>query len=236
MTSAPPTPFEPASLKSVPHYTGHRQRLRDRFLQDPTLISDYELLELILYWVFPRQDTKPLAKKLLAELGSFAKVVHASSSALKSQKASAAFYAFQCLVEISGRLIRAELQTAPLLNNTQRVLDYCTVTMAHAPTERLRLFFVDRRYYLLQEDLYKTGTLDQIALYPREFIKRALELNAAGVLLVHNHPSGDPTPSAADITVTQNLRDALIPFNVTILDHFILGRYGYFSFREKGIL
>lgn len=219
----------------LPH-AGHRKRLKNRFMKDPTLIPDYELLELILYWVFPRRDTKDLAKNLLSRMGSLAAVLNAPPSLLQRDKTEKALYAFHCIRETSRRLILEEILQAPLLNNTHKLKEYCATTMAYKSIEELRLFFVDKKYYLIQEDLHASGTLDNISVYPRELLKRALELNATGILMVHNHPSGDSTPSSSDITLTHHLRDSLAPFSIKILDHLIIGKHGHFSFREGGLL
>lgn len=200
------------------------------------MVPDYELLELILYWVFPRRDTKELAKDLLSTMGSLAAVLHAPLSLLQKNKAEKAYYAFCCIRETNRRLLLEEILDAPLLNNTHKLKEYCSATMAHKTVEELRLFFVDKKYYLIQEEMHASGTLDNISVYPRELLKRALELNATGILMVHNHPSGDPTPSPSDITLTHHLRESFSPFSIKILDHLIIGKHGYFSFREDGLL
>lgn len=214
-----------------PHYYGHRQRLKERFLKDPTLLPDYELLELVLYWVYPRQDVKPQAKVLLEEHKTLKNVICNTQSSCLSLST-----AFQAIAEIARRMMLQEIKNTSLLNNTQRVVDYCQLTMAHLKIEQFRIFFLDRKYFLLADELQQKGTLDQVPLYPRELLKRILELNAACLIMVHNHPSGDPTPSQADIEITKHLKHSLLPFNIRVLDHFIMGRQGYFSFREQGLL
>jgi len=214
-----------------PHYHGHRQRLRERFLKDPTLLPDYELLELVLYGVYPRQDVKPQAKCLLEEHKTLKNVIQNTNSSCLSLAA-----AFQAVAEIARRMMLNEITNTSLLNNAQRVVEYCQLTMGHLKVEQFRLFFLDRKYFLLADELQQSGTLDQVPLYPREVLKRALDLNAASLIMVHNHPSGDPTPSQADIEITKHLKHSLLPFNIRVLDHFIIGRHAYFSFREQGLL
>jgi DNA repair protein RadC len=193
-------------------------------------MPDYELLELLLYFVYPRQDVKPKAKALLEEYGSLSRVIHmaGASSPLR--------FVFQLVQEASRRLVIHDVRQQPVLNNTQRVLEYCHMTMAHLSVEQFRILFLDRKYNLIADDIHQSGTIDQTALYPREVLKRALEISATYLMLVHNHPSGDPSPSSADITLTQHLKTTLAPLGIRILDHFIIGRFGHFSFRAHELL
>jgi DNA repair protein RadC len=223
--------MKPTQISKKPHYHGHRQRLKERFLKDPSLLPDYELLELILYWVYPRQDVKPQAKSLLDEHKTLKNVIWNTHSGGLGLSA-----AFQAIGEMARRMLLQEIKEAPLLNNAHRVIEYCQLTMAHLKVEQFRLFFLDRKYFLLADEMQQAGTLDQVSLYPREVIKRALELNAACLIMVHNHPSGDPTPSQADVEITKHLKNSLLPFTIRVIDHFIIGRHGYFSFREHGVL
>lgn len=215
--------------KERPHYHGHRQRLKERFLKNPSVLPDYELLELILYLVYPRQDVKPKAKTLLEEHGSLSHVIQKVSS-------SSLAFVFQLINEVAKRLLREDLKKGPLLNSAHKVVEYCHLYMAHLTIEQFHLFFLDRKYFLIRDEVHQGGTLDQVPLYPREVLKRALELNAAHLIMVHNHPSGDPTPSTADIEMTQHLKTSLLPFSIRVVDHFIIGRQGYFSFREHGLM
>ncbi len=214
------------------HYHGHRQRLKERFSKDPAAVPDYEMLELILYWIYPRQDVKPLAKSLLAEHGSLQAFI---KHTLHTGQAPFHFVC-QMLYETARRMTLHELRQDTLLNNTHRVLEYLHLTMSHTPIEQFRLLFLDKKYGLLKDELHQGGTLDQVPLYPREVLRRGLELNAACLIMAHNHPSGDPQPSRADIDITRHLVHSLMPFSLRILDHFIIGRHGYFSFREQGLL
>ena len=213
-----------------PHYHGHRQRLKERFLQDPSVVPDYELLELLLYFVYPRQDVKPKAKELLEEYGSLSRVIHMAGAG------TSVHFVFQLLQEASRRLVLHDVRQQPLLNNTQRVLEYCHMTMAHLSVEQFRVLFLDRKYNLIADEVQQTGTVDQTALYPREVLKRALQLSAVYLMLVHNHPSGDPAPSAADITLTNHLKTTVAPLGIRILDHLVIGRFGHFSFRANELL
>ena len=221
--------------KTQPHYCGHRQRLKERFLKNPQVLPDYEILELLLYWVYPRQDVKPLAKQMLTQAETLSAVISAQVDPLR-RVGPGSFFVFSLLREVLRRMLLPELREQPLLNNAERVIDYCRITMAHLAVEQFRIFFLNRKHVLISDEVQNMGTLDQTALYPREVMRRALELNAAGLILVHNHPSGDPSPSQADIDITRQLQFTLPPFNIQILDHFIVGRHGYFSFREHQLL
>jgi DNA repair protein RadC len=215
-----------------PHYHGHRQRLKDRFIKDPTSLPDYEILELVLYWIYPRRDVKAWAKTLLLQHGSLHRLMHAPQEDCPPSLQ----VALVLISEYARRVMHYDLKQTSLLNNSQRVVDYCHLLMAQNDVEQFRLFFLDRKYYLISDDIQTGGTLDQISLYPREVVKRALAVNAAFLIMVHNHPSGDPTPSRADIELTNHLKSSLLPFNIRVLDHFIIGKKGYFSFREQGLI
>ena len=217
---------------SKPHYYGHRQRLKERFLKDPISIPDYELLELVLYWIYPRRDVKALAKTLLLEHGNLHHLIREP----EANSSPSLLVMLRLMGEVSRRVLLYELKQDTLLNNSQRVIDYCHLLMAQSDVEQFRLFFLDRKYFLISEDVHSGGTLDQVALYPREVVKRALAVNAASLIMVHNHPSGDPTPSRADVELTTHLKSSLLPFNIRVLDHFIIGKKGYFSFREQGMM
>jgi len=221
-----------AEKTTTPHYLGHRQRLKERFLKDPSSMPDYEILELMLYWIYPRRDVKALAKTLLIQHGNLHRMVHAPLPDCPSSLV----VSLRLVGEISRRVLHHELRQEPLLNHSQRVIDYCHLVMAQSDVEQFRLFFLDRKYFLISDDVQSSGTLDQVSLYPREVVKRALAINAACLIMVHNHPSGDPTPSRADIELTTHLKSSLLPFNIRVLDHFIIGKKGYFSFREQGMM
>ncbi|PPE06354.1 JAB domain-containing protein [Holospora curviuscula] len=211
-----------------PLYIGHRQRLKARFLTAPQALPDYELLELFLGLLYPRKDMKPLAKTLLEKHGSLWGVFFRSE--LSSH------WGILCFHEIARRLLIREIQQAPVLNNIDKVMNYAYITMSHLSQEEFRVFFLNKKYELIHEETIQTGTLDEVALYPRPLMRRCLELNSANLILIHNHPSGDPRPSRADIALTHALETALFPFQIHILDHIIMGKYAAFSFREEGYL
>ena len=219
--------------KSAPHYLGHRQRLRSRFLKEPQVIPDYELLEMILFWIHPRRDTKEHAKDMLSKYGNLNAMMQRAERGDFSESLNTLFCVFK---ELMRRTLLEEIQNTPLLNNTQAVLTYCHAMMAYLDVEQFRIFFLDRKYHLVCDEVQQKGTVDQVSLYPREVLKRALELGATCLIMVHNHPSGDPSPSRADIDMTNHLRDSLRPFRIQVLDHFIVGKKGYFSFREQGLI
>ncbi len=223
----------------APHYHGHRERLRDRFRKNGGgALSDYELLELLLFSAIPRRDVKPLAKALIARLGGFGAVLSAERRALAEVPGlgEIAIDALKAAREAGVRLVREEAMERPVLGSWQKVLDYCRVTMAHAPTEQFRLLFLDRKNGLIADELQQTGTVDHAPVYPREVVKRALELAASAIIMVHNHPSGDPTPSKADIEMTRNVARAAEVVGVALHDHIIVGRTGHSSFKGLGLL
>lgn len=216
-----------------PHYLGHRRRLRERFLDSPEALPDYELLELFLFWIYPRIDTKQMAKKLMEQHGSVSNIFFLE----KADVCPETFYAgIKTVKEIARRIAMEQIRDAPLLNNTTRVLDYCKISMSGLKTEQFCIFYLDKKHFLIKEEMQEYGTVDQTALYPREVVKKSLALNATGVIIVHNHPSGDPSPSGADKEITKALAYILSSVNISLLDHLIVARYGYFSFRENSLL
>lgn len=216
------------AVEEKPSYLGHRQRLKERFLKAPQALPDYELLEMFLGFIYLRKDMKPLAKHLMAEHDSLWGVF------FKSELASHVIVV--CFHEIFRRLLLKQLQQAPVLNTIDKVIEYVYLTMGHLPQEQFRVFFLNKKYYLIHEEVVQTGTLDEVSLYPRGLMAKCLELNAANIILVHNHPSGDPSPSKADLDLTKALEIALAPFQIRILDHIIIGKYDAFSFREEGYM
>lgn len=225
------------------HYIGHRERLRDRFLAGADTLPDYEILELLLASVIPRKDTKPLAKALIDEFGGFAEVLGAPAQVLQAFPRvggvglSATTAAYLKVVEHAAlRMARLRVINRPVISSWDQLLDYCTAAMARLPIEQFRLLFLDRKNALIADELQQTGTIDHTPLYPREVVKRALELNASAIIMVHNHPSGDTTPSRADIEMTKTVRDALRAVSVTLHDHVIIGRRGPTSFKSVGLL
>lgn len=222
-----------------PHHLGHRQRLRRRFLDGGAeAMPDYELLELILCLAIPQKDVKPLAKDLLARFGGFGEVIQADLPALLAVpgiKENAAT-AIKLVGAAARRLARAQVIARPVLSSWEKLLDYCKVALAHLPQERFHLLFLDRKNALIADEAQQKGTIDHTPVYPREVVKRALELNASAIIMVHNHPSGDPTPSQADIEMTGRIRDAANPIGIILHDHLVIGRSGCFSFRSNGLL
>jgi DNA repair protein RadC len=220
--------------EASPHYHGHRERLRTRFREAGSdAISEYELLELVLFRAIPQRDVKPLAKELIAKFGSFAEVVAAPRMRLKELKGlgDAAVDELKIVHAAASRLARGKVLQRPLLSSWSSVLDYCRTTMAFAEKEQFRLLFLDKRNQLIADEIQQTGTVDHTPVYPREVVKRALELSATAIILVHNHPSGDPTPSRADVQMTQAIVDVAKPLGISVHDHIIVGKEGHASFK-----
>jgi DNA repair protein RadC len=218
---------------------GHRQRLRARFLKGGAdAMPDYELLELTLFAAVPRRDTKPLAKALLARFGSFAEVMAAPSARLLEVKGvGESIVQHLKIVEAAAqRLAKTKVMGRPALSSWTALLDYCTAAMARAQNEEFRVLFLDRKNVLIADEVQNRGTVDHTPVYPREIIKRALELGASSVILVHNHPSGDPTPSKADIAMTRDVAAAAKALGITVHDHLVIGRAGHASFKSLGLL
>ncbi len=237
VTSEPALPGLSAKKDAEPHYKGHRERLRDRFLAEPDALPDYEILELLLS-VIPQKDVKPLAKQLIEEFGGFAEVLAQPAETLQRFKGvSATTAAYLKVVEHAAqRMLKAQVIDRPVISSWDALLDYCTAAMARRPKEQFRLLFLDRKNVLIADELQQEGTVDHTPLYPREVVRRALELNASALIMVHNHPSGDPTPSKADIEMTRAVRDTLRPLGITLHDHLVIGRRGHTSFKSVGLL
>ncbi|HEY1096695.1 MAG TPA: DNA repair protein RadC [Alphaproteobacteria bacterium] len=226
-------------LAEKPHFYGHRDRLRQRFLQDNgDGLADYELLELYLFMAIPRRDIKPLAKTLIARFGNFAGVVTASLEDLTTIDgiSETSAVALKSIHAAAQRLAKQTAMAQPVLSHWESVVDYCKIAMAHEKIEQFRLLFLNNKNKLIADEVQQTGTINHAPVYPREVVKRTLELNATAIIVVHNHPSGDPTPSRDDIQMTKALQDALKTVNVTIHDHLIIGRDGITSFRSQGLL
>jgi DNA repair protein RadC len=222
-----------------PEHSGHRQRLKERFQKGGgDAVAEYELLELVLFNAIPRKDTKPLAKKLLQTLGSFADVVNASDVRLREVDGvtSAVILQLRLVRAASLRLMKTAIMDKPLLNSWKHVLDYCTAAMAHEKREQFRILFLDKKNRLIADEVQQTGTVDHTPVYIREVVKRALELSATAIVLVHNHPSGDATPSRADIDMTRQIVQAGKPLNVLVHDHIIIGQNGHASLKGLGLM
>ena len=220
--------------EAPPHYFGHRERLRSRFRDaGAEAVSDYELLELVLFRAIPQRDVKPLAKELIARFGSFAEVVAAPRARLKELRGvgEAVVDELKVVHAAANRLARGQVQKRPVLSSWSSVLDYCRTAQAFADKEQFRVLFLDKRNLLIADEVQQTGTVDHTPVYPREVVKRALELSATALILVHNHPSGDPTPSGADIQMTQAIVDVAKPLGIAVHDHIIVGKEGHASFK-----
>lgn len=218
----------------APHYHGHRERLRERFHgAGPDALSDYELLEMVLFSARPRGDVKPLAKTLLRKFGSFAEVVHAPETRLREVAGvgDATITQLKLIAASASRIAKGQLQARTLLSSWNDVIDYCRTAMAFADKEQFRILFLDKRNQLISDEVQQTGTVDHTPVYPREVIKRALELSATAIILVHNHPSGDPTPSQADIQMTKAIIDIAGPLGIAVHDHIIVGKNGHASLK-----
>jgi DNA repair protein RadC len=227
------------SEDTAPHYQGHRERLRARFLASGAgAVPDYELLELALFAAIPQKDVKPLAKALIAHFGSFAVVIAASPERLMEIPGIKQSVATQLkVIEAAAlRLARAQVLGKPALSSWTALLDYCTAVMARNPTEEFRVLFLDRKNVLIADEVQGKGTVDHTPVYPREIVKRALGLSASAIILVHNHPSGDPTPSRADIEMTREIAAAAKALRIVVHDHLVIGRRGHASFKMLGLL
>jgi DNA repair protein RadC len=216
------------------HYHGHRERLRERFRDaGAEAVSDYELLELLLFRALPRRDLKPLAKNLITTFGSFAEVISAPITRLAEVKGlgTTAITELKIVHAAASRLARGQVRKRPVLSSWSNVIDYCRTTMAFAEKEQFRVLFLDKRNQLIVDEVQQTGTVDHTPVYPREVVKRALELSATALILVHNHPSGDPTPSGADIEMTRTIVEVAKPLSIAVHDHIIVGRDGHASLK-----
>jgi DNA repair protein RadC len=225
---------ESGLAEAVPHYHGHRERLRERFREAGSdAVADYELLELVLFRALPRRDVKPLAKSLIAKFGSFGEVIAAPWSRLAEVDGlgDAAITELKVVEAAAHRLARGEVKRRHVLSSWSAVLDYCRAAMAFADKEQFRVLFLDKRNQLIADEVQQVGTVDHTPVYPREVVKRALELSATAVILVHNHPSGDPTPSRADIEMTQAIIEVAKPLGIAVHDHIIVGRDGHASLK-----
>jgi DNA repair protein RadC len=222
-----------------PDHLGHRDRLRQRFLTGGrSALQDYELLELLLFYVLPQGDTKPVAKALIRRFGSFAGVFAADTQALSEvkgikDKAAALLKAVQAAAE---QIARQEVVDKPVIGSWKKLIDYLRVAMAEQKNEQFRLLFLDNKNSLIADEEQQRGTVNHTPVYPREVVKRALELGASAIIMVHNHPSGDPTPSADDIAMTKEVAAAAEKLGIAVHDHIVIGRKGHASLRSLGVL
>ncbi len=236
---AEPREQENTLAEALPHYLGHRERLRGRFLQSgPDSLQDYELLELILFSAIPRRDIKPLAKSLLTAFGSLWGVVNAPATRLQNQfkLGDTGIALLKAIAATSLRMSRQQILHRPVLGSWQGLIDYCQAAMAHESVEQFRLLFLDRQNTLIADEVQQRGTVDHTPVYPREVIKRALELGATALIMVHNHPGGDPTPSRPDIEMTRQIIKAAETVGLIVHDHLIIGRGRHASFKSMGLI
>jgi DNA repair protein RadC len=223
----------------APHYHGHRERLRERFQSaGPDALSDYELLELALFAALPRRDTKPLAKALLKKFGSFAEVVHAPEPLLREIDGigEASITQLKLIAASAERIAKGAIKRSIALSSWNDVIAYCRSGMAFADKEQFRILFLDKRNQLIADEVQQRGTVDHTPVYPREVIKRALELSATALVLVHNHPSGDPSPSQADIQMTKSIIAIAGPLGISVHDHIIVGKNGHTSLKGMRLI
>ena len=225
--------------KDKPHYLGHRNRLREKLLEKgPDALADYELLELLLSLTIPRIDVKPLAKTLLKEFGSFAGVIAADLPLLLKVKGMGekAVAGLKTVRAAALLMTKQELVDKPVIGNWQKLLDYCRISLAEEKIEQFHLLFLNHRNELIAHERQQTGTIDHAPVYPREVVKRALQLDASAIIMVHNHPSGDPTPSKDDVAMTKAVAAAAEKLGILLHDHVVVGRKGHKSMRSLGLL
>lgn len=229
-----------SKARTLPSYLkDHRKRLRDRFLDGgANAMPDYELLELLLFQAIPRCDVKPVARRLLETFGDFARVLSAPRDRLLKVRGvgAAVVLELKIIEAATHRMARSKVMQRQVISSWDAVLDYCHTTMAHLETEQFRVLYLDRKNVLIADEEQAQGTVDHVPVYPREVIKRALELNASALILVHNHPSGDPTPSEADIEMTAKIQAAAEHLGLSLHDHLIIGKSTELSFRSAGYL
>lgn len=228
-----------ASAGDEDHTSGHRDRLRQSFLAaGHAALPDYQLLELLLFRSIPRRDVKPIAKRLIKRFGTLAEVLGAPMERLIEMEGvgAATGLDLKIVAAASQRMARGDVSTRTVLSSWSALLDYCRVAMAFAEREEFRVLFLDKKNGLIADEVLQTGTVDHTPVYPREVARRALELSATALILVHNHPSGDPAPSTADIRMTQEIANIAKPLGISVHDHLIIGRQGHASFRGLGLL
>ena len=231
--------IEDPARKETPHFHGHRERLRKRFMEGgEEALADYELLELLLFQANARGDVKPLAKSLIERFDGFAGVISAAPEALREVKGvrDATIAVLKSVRAAAVRLTREEALEKPVISSWDRLTAYCRASMAHDRTERFRVLFLDTKNKIIHDEVQQTGTVNHTPVYPREVVKRALEVGATAIIMVHNHPSGDPTPSKADIEMTREVQRAAASLGIVLHDHVIISRAGHNSFKSLGLL
>jgi len=227
-------PVETSPADAAPHYHGHRERLRARFMEaGAQALADYEMLELVLFRAVPRRDVKPLAKDLLLKFGSFAEVISAPPARLAEVDGlgEAAITELKIVQAAAHRLAKGQVKNRTALSSGTAVIDYVRTAQAFAEKEQFRILFLDKKNRVIADEVQQEGTVDHTPVYPREVVKRALELSATALILVHNHPSGDPTPSQADIEMTRQVAQVARTLGIQVLDHVIVGKDGHASLK-----
>lgn len=229
---------EPLEKEASPHYAGHRERLRARFLKSPDALPDYELLELILFMAIPRRDVKPIAKDLIARFKDLNGVLNATPNELMGVKGISETTAItlKSVQAAAHRMLGQNVLGKTVLNSWQKLLDYLNATMASEKKEHFRILFLNKKNQLIADEIQQSGTVDHTPAYPREIMKRALELGATAMILVHNHPSGDSSPSQADVDMTNDIIAAAAPFDIIIHDHLIVSTGGITSFKTMDLI
>lgn len=225
--------------KQTPHHSGHRDRLRERFVKSgEDSLQDYELLEMLLFSAIPRRDVKPIAKTLLQSFGSIQKVLSSPVSELIKVKGVSENVAvlIKNVNALTKRMLREDIEEKPVLNSWQKLLDYCHVAMAYEMKEQFRVLFLNRKNELIADEVQQVGTVDHTPVYPREIVKSALDKGATAIILVHNHPSGDSTPSDSDIEMTNEIIKAAASLGIVVHDHIIISKKGSSSFKSLGLL
>jgi DNA repair protein RadC len=227
------------SKEDKPHYHGHRDRLRQRFADGGADgFADYELLELILFMAIPRRDVKPLAKSLIARFGNFAGVLQADIAELRAAEGVSENTAIALKAIQAGayRMMKQDIMKRPVLSNWNRLIDYCQATMGHEKKEFFRVLFMNKKNELIADEIQQSGSVDHTPVYPREILKRSMDLGATAIILVHNHPSGDPNPSQVDVDMTHAIIEAGRALSISVHDHIIISRYGHSSFKTMGLI
>ena len=228
-----------AGEPAQPHYAGHRERLRERFMANGgSALADYELLELLLFRILPRRDTKPIAKAMLARFGSFSEALGAPAHLLEEIDGlgPTAIADLKVVLAAAQRIGKDAVHDKPLMGSWRQVIDYCKAQMAYEAKEQFRILFLDKKNRLIADEVQQVGTVDHTPVYPREVIKRALELSSTAMILVHNHPSGDPQPSPADVQMTRQIADIATPLGISLHDHIIIGKNGHASLKGMKLM
>jgi len=239
MDERSPTPAEQPDASAADDKAGHRARLRERLIKaGPDSLADHEIIELLLTLAIPRRDTKPIAKALLAEFGGMGPLVAADAESLKRvpYMGDAGAAAIKIVQAALMRVLHGEVQDRPVLGNWQGLLDYLRADMAFRLNECVHVLHLDSRNQLIRDEIVSEGSIDQSAIYVREVVRRALDFGSAAIILVHNHPSGDPTPSKQDIAITRDIADACKRLGIALHDHVIIGRNGHVSLRSQGLI